>query len=201
MIWRASASEHGAAFPRPPQLCPALFSPSLWQLKWFSSGGLERAPLQAPIPSSAEIKGDELATAKFVRVAAILVVFAVGITTLPKLGQATTDHAVALLTNPKPFWQKSGAARIKSLATSESAVDRMLKADVAQKLVAALSAEPSSDVAHEILGAMDAIAQAENGRAALQQAGALVSLQAMYQQGASDQHGDSVRSVLYKLTH
>lgn len=41
---------------------------------------------QAPIPPSADPKGDELATAKFVRVAAILVVFAVGLTTLPKLG-------------------------------------------------------------------------------------------------------------------
>ena len=57
-------------------------------------------------------------------------------------GQATTDHAIALLANPKPFWQKSGAARVRSLANSETAVDRLLQAGVAEKLVAALSSEP-----------------------------------------------------------
>lgn len=59
-----------------------------------------------------------------------------------RAGQATTDHAIALLASPKPFWQKSGAARVRSLASSETAAERLLQAGVAEKLVAALSSEP-----------------------------------------------------------
>ena len=47
---------------------------------------------QASVPHTTDSKSDELATAKFVRVAAILVVFAVGMTTLPKLGTLLSGH-------------------------------------------------------------------------------------------------------------
>ncbi|KAK9807096.1 hypothetical protein WJX73_004421 [Symbiochloris irregularis] len=152
------------------------------ELRGFAAGASAEEQAQGTVP-------------QLVKFLVLAMLVGVGARVAPTMGQHSVAHALRLLDADDPGWQSRGAQRIQSLAGSAGSVDKLVDEGAPHKLTAVLEKSQSRDVVKDVLKALEALIQHDQGREALVRTGIVDVLQQQGQNATWQDDSDVQASV------